>query len=67
MAIFIADPVSTVTVGPRADTCTGLVRYSSDLSIVFNLQEAHRELVLCVLPLILSLRSLKRSIEGKPV
>ena len=40
---------------------------SSDLSTVFNLQAAHRELVLCVLPLILSMRSLKRSIVGKPV
>ena len=37
------------------------------LSTVFNLQAAHRELVLCVLPLILSMRSLKRSIVGKPV
>ena len=40
---------------------------SSDLSTVFNLQAKHRELVLCVLPLTLSMRSLKRSIEGKPV
>ena len=32
---------------------------------MFNLQAAHRELVLCVLPLILSVRSLKRSIVGK--
>ena len=36
-------------------------------STVFNLQAAHRELVLCVLLLILSMRSLKRSIVGKPV
>ena len=40
---------------------------SSDLSTVFNLQAAHRELVICVLPLILSMRLLKRSIVGKPV
>ena len=33
---------------------------------MFNLQAAHRELVLCILPLFLSLRSLKRSIVGKP-
>ena len=39
----------------------------SDLSTVFNLQSAHRELVLCILPLILSMCSLKRSIIGKPV
>ena len=44
-----------------------LLERSSDLSTVFNLQTAHHELVLCVLPLILSLCSLKRSIEGKPV
>ena len=36
-------------------------------STVFNLQAARRELVLCVLPLILSMRSLKKSIVGKPV
>ena len=40
---------------------------SSDLSTVFNLQAAHRELVLCILPLILSMRSLKRSIVEKTV
>ena len=34
---------------------------------VFNLQAAHRELVLCALPLILSMLSLKTSIEGRPV
>ena len=34
---------------------------------VFNLQAVHRELVLCVLPLILSMRSLKKSIVGRPV
>ena len=40
---------------------------SLERSTVFNLQAARRELVLCVLPLILSMRSLKRSIVGKPV
>ena len=44
-----------------------LLERSSDLSTVFNSQAAHRELVLCVLPLILSMPSLKRSIVGKPV
>ena len=34
---------------------------------MFNLQAAHREPVLCVLPFILSMRSPKRSIVGKPV
>ena len=34
---------------------------------MFYLQAAHRELVLCVLPLILSMGSLKRSIVGNPV
>ena len=42
-----------------------ILERSSDLSTVFNLQAAHRELVLCVLPIILSILSL--SIEGRPV
>ena len=44
-----------------------LLERSSDHSTVFNLQAANCELVLCVLPLTLSIRSLKRSIVGKPV
>ena len=41
--------------------------YWKDLSTVFNLHAAHRELVLCVLPVILSMLSLKTSIERRPV
>ena len=44
-----------------------LLERSSDLSTVFDLQAAHHELVLCVLPLILPMLSLKTSIEGRPV
>ena len=42
---------------------------STGLSTVFNLQAAHRELVICVLPLILSMFFFfqKISIEGTPV
>ena len=44
-----------------------LLERASDLSTVFHLHAAHRELVLCVLPLILSMLSMKTSIEGRPV